>query len=116
MSQLCKSAKDGNVVFLCEKLLKLASRLTAENKQVTLTGSARTKQYLALRDTHGRIHNDDGPAVYGFWPNGNLQSIIYMVNGVQHRDDGPAALLYDEDGIPDNEVYFKNGLKIRTMR
>jgi hypothetical protein len=57
------------------------------------------REGIELRDEHGELHRDDGPAL--IWSDGTQE---WWQHGERHRDDGPA--LIRSDGM---QVWYQHG-------
>lgn len=44
-----------------------------------------------------------------YWPNGNVKTLIWKLDGLAHRDDGPAIIAYREDGSLEFKHWLENG-------
>ena len=63
-------------------------------------GGAFQHMRYEIRNNHGQLHRDDGPAV--IYPNGKQE---WYRNGARHRDNGPADIHHDG-----TQYWYRNGL------
>ena len=65
-----------------------------------------------FRNKHGEYHNDNGPAITFYEPDGvGLIRMDYYFNGVLHRLDGPARIVFDENNNVIRHEYYFCGIK-----
>ena len=62
---------------------------------------------------NGKEHNENGPAIIEYYPNGNVKHKSWWINDKCHNDNGPAVIRYDEDGNIIRQEYWENGTRIK---
>jgi antitoxin component YwqK of YwqJK toxin-antitoxin module len=61
---------------------------------------------------NGIYHRGDGPAYIGYYTTGSIKYEEYLFNGRCHREDGPAWTQYYANGSINFEKYYLNGEEI----
>lgn len=62
------------------------------------------------------LHNENGPAIICYLPNGTKYREEYWINGRRHRDDGPAFIEYREDRVVGRQLYFYDSVQLSINR
>lgn len=61
----------------------------------------RNKLYIC-----GTLHREDGPAFIKYYKNRQIESTLWVMNGLIHRNGGPAYIKYAKDGKIIETNYF----------
>ena len=66
---------------------------------------------LTWKNQNNNLHNDNGPAIISYYPNGNISYKLWCANGKCHNENGPAYIRHDEDGnVAYKECYINDKL------
>ena len=66
------------------------------------------EKYCELYFINDKYHREDGPAFQYWHENGTQATELYLINGIYHREDGPAKIFWYENGIKEEKNYFIN--------
>ena len=70
------------------------------------------QERLRVYCLNGNRHNESGPAIQSWHPNGHIFSIEYYLDDILHNDNGPALQQWDENGQRKHKEYYFNGKKV----
>ena len=57
----------------------------------------------------GLLHREDGPAWIRYYPDGQVKQEGWWLDGQRHREDGPAGITYYPNGQVQTELWWFEG-------